>query len=428
MIKEYTLEDGTIFKTITIPKGTILFRGMYFSEGESDMKLFSDLWGYKEKYGEDRKISPNMNVFFYPAPYVSQCADMFNVHILYVTQYDLELLLMISPSEHYRGLRKNILSPIRSIMMSCDDIAKIDKCGIDMKNADPCFTEYFIKTYSHILGYIAIAKTDSSKFHMMYKNMFRKGQYTQLEHILSCISQNSEGQLGIPEIVLHPLHLRTNECEIIREHLATSEYAVDYFQKIRARFNYFPLLYCTRSGVYSFSDLAKYDILQSIKETESSEYINDPVFFKILEKLLLELLSPEGKLISNRKYTLTIDTRTGFYRIPSYQISHKRKTYRNKNGRLRLVNIERHDEYTVPISYSAKDKMRVIKYIGTQDAFFLEYLQKSLNRNGLALRNSYVLSKGNKGHYINKFHIDSFVNKSATGGFLRKTRRHVNRV
>jgi hypothetical protein len=46
MIKTYTLKNGTIFETVTIPKGTVLFRGLILEENMPDNRLFADMIGY----------------------------------------------------------------------------------------------------------------------------------------------------------------------------------------------------------------------------------------------------------------------------------------------------------------------------------------------------------------------------------------------
>ena len=65
MFKTYTYKSIT-FQTITIPKGTVLFRGLRFDNETQYDSLFHDMIGYKKD--NSYTISPSMNVFFYPVP------------------------------------------------------------------------------------------------------------------------------------------------------------------------------------------------------------------------------------------------------------------------------------------------------------------------------------------------------------------------
>ena len=80
MIRNYTLEDDSEFKTLTIPKGTLLFHGMQL-ESNKPVNIFSHLIGKHSKEKGGYYISPTTNIFFYPVPYVSASVDYFNVYI-----------------------------------------------------------------------------------------------------------------------------------------------------------------------------------------------------------------------------------------------------------------------------------------------------------------------------------------------------------
>ena len=104
MIKNYSFK-GTPFKTIIIPKGTVLFRGINYDKGSNYMSIFNDLVGLPG--GQYYGIDPNMNVFFYPVPYVSDSVKLYDIHMMYITQYDIELLLLLKPSDITRGHKDN---------------------------------------------------------------------------------------------------------------------------------------------------------------------------------------------------------------------------------------------------------------------------------------------------------------------------------
>ena len=249
MIKTYSIK-GTEFKTITIPKGTILFRGIHNDPAKGHDSLFAELIGYrKEKY---HTIAPTLNTFFYPVPYVSDSVQIYPIHIMYVTQYDIELLLLLNPSTISRADKDN---PIyKHIFRTCSDISEKDKCNHFMPDYDPCFTELFMQRYPQIDGYIGIAEQDASYFSKKYKAMLEKNKPKVL-HIIPSLLSDSRDIIGIPEIVIHPLRFRHDTCFIIRERLQQSSEIIKYSTKFRAQYNYFPLLYFTNNGIYTLQDI-----------------------------------------------------------------------------------------------------------------------------------------------------------------------------
>jgi len=72
--EEYTTDQGrknsVQLPIVTLPVGTILFRGVTLSEKEDVRYFYRDYIG--DPYGKDQVcLSPTHNVFFYPSPYVS---------------------------------------------------------------------------------------------------------------------------------------------------------------------------------------------------------------------------------------------------------------------------------------------------------------------------------------------------------------------
>ena len=194
MIKKYKFK-GTSFQTLTIPKGTVLFRGLNYDKESNYMSIFNDLVGYiQDKY---YAIDPNMNVFFYPAPYVSDSVKIYDIHIMYITQYDIELLLLVNPSNISRSDKNNDI--YKDIITTCANISKYNKCGQEMSQVDPCFTEDMLKQYPQIDGYIAIAEQDAELFSKKYKDMLIKyNNADKIKQILPSIISNSRGNISVP--------------------------------------------------------------------------------------------------------------------------------------------------------------------------------------------------------------------------------------
>lgn len=264
MIKTYKINDTT-FQTITLPKGTVLFRGLHIGNDNSYKKIFTDLIGYPDdKY---YCISSSMNVFFYPVPYVSDTVNIYNVHVIYLTQYDIELLLLIKPStiSRYDKINDNY----NNIMKVCSNISEKNTCGVQMSDNDPCLTNTILKRYPHIRGYIAIADQDASIFTAKYHHMIRKDDITKVKHIIPSIVSNNRKIIGIPEIVMNPLHLSYSSYNSdkypIKARFDGLDSIVKYCIMNRSQYNYFPLLYFTNNNIYQFHDLVNTDIIQKIK-------------------------------------------------------------------------------------------------------------------------------------------------------------------
>lgn len=73
MIKTYTLENNATFQTITIPKGTVLFRGIDFTKHNRDEYV-------KDYVNKGACIPPTKLVYFYPAPYAGIAVQPYNIY------------------------------------------------------------------------------------------------------------------------------------------------------------------------------------------------------------------------------------------------------------------------------------------------------------------------------------------------------------
>lgn len=401
MLKEY--EN---FTTLTIPKGTVLFRGLHIEETDNYRKMFSDLLGY---YTEGVfKTPPTQNVFFYPAPYVSQCVDNFNIHCMYVTNYDLELFLMIRPSDIHRGDRYN---ETNRYFQTCESISNKDKCGFEMKGSDACFTQEFLEKYPHINGYISIANTDAGKFLIQTRKMLQNKRANSLIQMLPCISQNSREAIGIPEIVLYPFHFRHNDCHIIRDNLYNKTKIIEYCIKNRAMFSYFPLFYITSYGVYSFHRLEhNIDIDYDI----NSAYINRKLF-RVMKGLMRKLLGNTGY----RSIQFSVDSRSGFYVM---KFSDDLDEY--TKGKLHVQDFTNDIKTIIPFEYPKSKKMELMTSIGLGNFWEeLDTLEKGINKEGMSFKREYILEKGNK--FRERFKVDKMIDRLDLGkkNFTRKNKR-----
>lgn len=412
MIKDYTLDDGTTFQTVTIPKGTVLFRGLDYTANDSYYKLFYDLIGVPSPGGYC--VAPKSNIFFYPAPYISQMIGPFNIHIVYTTNYDLELLLLIRPSQYHRGDRKDDSSPIQQLIKTCTVFGKYDECGTQLSPDDPCFTDLVLQQYPHILGYIAIANTDKDKLYILMRDFVKHDRAGKLVHILPSITSNARDSISVPEIVLHPHHLRmtTPDYHNVRDRNYTNsaELINNFILRYKNRFNYFPLFYVTGKNIYTLTDLKNSKYLNQIRETlvnSDTYFINKPLFQR-LNTLMTKLLSPEGYKRDGYRYQITVDLTTDFYvaklqSIKSTQTSGQNSaaTRRNGNkkffGKLNITDVMEDTKDKIPFSYTLDQKKALMKTLyNSSFQGSVEDFERSMNWNGLSLEKRYLFNKGKK--------------------------------
>jgi hypothetical protein len=378
---KYTTSTGETFDTITIPKGTLLFRGIdVYTDKPHPEFFFTDLFGSQDKDGY-YCVDPHENKFFYPAPFVSDSVNRYAIHVVFHTNYDLEVVILVNPS-------KNSRSQHGAYVQRCSELSNYDMCGKERKNYDPCLSPSLLHEFPHIQGFIAIAEKDT--------RILQKGQFPSfLSYVPGAINMihpfvvsNSRGIQGIPEIVLFPYHARPAtilEKSVIHPHSVPDPFA--YAIQHRAKLNYFPLVYITEKGFYSFKDLLNPKKRMELAESER-ENIN---FDSPLTTNMMELLNAgleNGLYINNVPYSITIDLRTGFYVLDIPEM-------RRVNDTIRKISIVSPDASTtkvVPFHYPAhlKKKIHASLTKTTEEA-----LEGNLNRIYSSYSKYYVFEKGN---------------------------------
>lgn len=413
-IKTYTLENNTKFQTITIPKGTVLFKGIDITEHNRDAYI-------KDFVNKGGCIPPTKLVYFYPAPYTGIAVQPYNLYILYTTNYDLELLLLVKPSMHYKMNASNKNESISDIMKICSEIATKDKCEDYMLEDDPCFTESFMKTFPHILGFIGIDANDVGLFKPHYNTLMKHGIKNKIKQIIPTIVENSRGFTGVPEIAIHPLHLRHNFAMKFKYEMNTADTKINSVIKYRARYNYTPLLYITCDAIYTLNDLRNYKNIEDIYTSEHSDYIVHNKLFEKLNKLMKKLLY-RGYIVNGTQYRLYIDKYTGFYKIKSNGINlSKNNTIKNINKTM-IVNEPGEDDDIAILSHSVKTYVPPEILSGE----LLMSKENNLNRELQSLERSVLF---NKGSYVKKYKINEvFERPDLETKRSRKTRKIIRRT
>lgn len=256
--------EGKDVYVTTLPKGTLLFRGV------NDLsKIHEDIFGVLQ--GEKYCLPPNYNVFFYPFPFADSAVGEYSHLLVYVVMNDIHLATFISPSPMVRGDRYQTKgNPI----VSCANIPQNEHgCNLAGRDYDPCFAPAFRKTHAGVSGMIAIANMDRRNFMKIVTD------YTVDTPLRNHLNKylttyvDATGNPGIPEIILYPFVGRPGE-----------DIRHSKKQKIKEWYK-------------TFADIASYRVWCTMERTDDG----------ILD--FLETVTTEGL----HKSVVKLDKRTGFY-------------------------------------------------------------------------------------------------------------------
>jgi len=176
------------YYTTIIPKGTLLFRGVF-----SIVDLTGDFAGMLS-VNSTYCLYPNYNVFFYPYPFVAEIVKQYPYICIFVLTQDVKLINLISPSPYVRSDRYEK----RGGIISCDMIEPV--CIDKGRSYDSCINFDVVKDKS-IVGMLGIPQTDAKSL----KRLIFKGSNTsQYYNKYFKLYKDSHNTIGIPEIVLYP--------------------------------------------------------------------------------------------------------------------------------------------------------------------------------------------------------------------------------
>ena len=270
MMETRMFKDQEVYTTV-LPKGTLLFRGVFSSR---DRK--TDLYGLRDPYDRGKyTLSEQYEVFFYPFPFIDQTVDSgYDVVITYVLTHDVRIACLISPTPHIRADKSE--SGRNRALTTCDQVV------MDGRAYDPCFQTEFVRENPDVLGMIAIANADRDRLHYWFKT---KGVVEFVSQYASLYEDNSKnGKIGgIPEIILYPLNGRRHN---VRLDVPSSPIEELKFRGDNCIYSEYHVMFGKSSSV------------------DFTKYIND-------------LLSEGGYNTGTRVLRAQIDKTTGFYVDPS---------------------------------------------------------------------------------------------------------------
>lgn len=422
MLTNYTINNKK-YTTITIPSGTVLFRGILIDDIHTSINIFKDLIGYHD--ASYSGISFTDTTYFYPVPYISDAVKLYDFHVMYITQYDIELLLLIKPSTVSRDnvLQFNVQD---DIITDCTRISNKDVCDHSMSD-DPCFTTLVLEHIPQIAGFIAIEKEDNALIRRKYVNFIDKYHNKhKARHIIPAIHSNSNHNIGIPEIAIHPLHFRQSDCFVVPKEIDNPASIVKYCIDKRARYNFFPLLYFTHHGVFTFNEMGNENIIRNII-TATSQYKTTrfhkntitqlPPIYKDIDVILSRMLDG-GYRVNGVTYHILVDTRTGFYKLYHGAIQTNRKNNRKNNRNTKRHNKQLHTfdwndprQRTNVLLISPKNNKEVDEYIHKY-ATFLDSFIDILTDHGYSIKRELRSTNNNIDNIIERYHIRKVLDRS----------------
>jgi hypothetical protein len=271
------------YYTITIPKGTLLFRS---TNSVSD--LAKDFAGLPQP-GNSYCLFPNFNVFFYPYPFVSESVKKYDYTCVFVLKHDVKLINLIQPSPY---TRKDRLEGKGGIV-SCDKV-DFKGCTTYGKVYDPCINFEKVKD-KDIVGMIAIAHEDAKTLKKLLTDMSNNNnnnnnnnnKMTKRAHrdiyynTYYKLYKDARHLIGVPEIILYPRReiIHENYTETIEEF---SDWVID--------------------NVDSFN----YSLFHMVKGSDE------------LQILMESLMSEEGFDLFDENYKVAINKETGFFQLLNF--------------------------------------------------------------------------------------------------------------
>lgn len=204
----------------TLPKGTLLFRGV------DDIEKFKeDILGIR-KASTSFCLPPHYSVYFYPFPFADETVSSYKSVIIYTLIQDIKVACFINPCPMSRADRNIRDMPITS----CDNIHSPQYgCDLTGRRYDPCFNHKFLTQNPDIVGMIGIAGQDRAAF--VEKIKTDKTFQSYANKYFSTYTDSHSLYPGIPEIILYPRVARNLDSVDTILETDTMQGFVDWFRE-----------------------------------------------------------------------------------------------------------------------------------------------------------------------------------------------------
>ena len=332
-IKDY--ESDTKVNLVTLPAGTVLFRGIRLPT-ENPLSFYSDFLGVPSVMGGSPTmcLKPTHNVFFYAHPLV--CFGAHNVGPLFdavqvvVLVKDVNVICMIRPSPMVRGEGKRYSgdSPIQRCSNFKESCVELTEDAVKQLSYDNCLSPAYQRR-SGTRGWMAIANLDSIEPKLEDEQVdlkptmgpYLKGLERRQPGVGSLLAasvyvdatkteKGAVPRAGFPEIVLYPYSTAPEDTSL-HQMCSSDMQAMALIAKQAKRDNllYLPLATITAkgtvdmiSGHFSF-DRIRTGGNQRAVEDNITRYLNNVMRYGL-------------RLPFYGAGAMSFDMRTGFYVMP----------------------------------------------------------------------------------------------------------------
>jgi len=366
-------EESVDLPLVTLPAGTVLFRGMRLPNSEEatvDYRVFyRDFLGDPE--GPNVCLPPTHNTFFYPFPHIAfgtaDVGDKFDLIQVFVLVHPTTVVCSIKPSQWVRGVAKRYQG--NAPYQRCSTVPAVtchtlSEKELDAASYDNCLhPDYQVK--SGVRGWMAIAERDSLSKKDYATGAALNPMATYVKGLdarkpgigteLAAWSYiDSRNVVGFPEIALYPYNKHPGN-RVNKRRCNSHEAAMKIMQQEAEadNLNYLPIATITKdatidmvNGLFSYERLGVSANSFSIPATQQQPAIETRV------QEYIDALQTKGiKLPMYGNGVMSFDTRTGFYVLP--QIIPRRFMVK-ENIPYRYL--------TLPLT-TAEDKKKVMDYI-----------------------------------------------------------------
>jgi hypothetical protein len=424
-----TLSNGKSFSVVTIPKGTVLFHGFQgnYNGRANETKIMTELFGDLDESGL-YCASNHTQKFFYPAPFMGDVVYKFQIYGVYILNYDVNVISFVLPDKSLHSEHGSL----DSATIRCNHVSEQgndkDECGMEYKSQDHCLTEILLKEHPDIHGYIAIHNTDGALYKSAFYSQLKNAYPNYTSMTTPMVVSDSKGLVAIPEIVLHPYHVRVGYPRRIGERIM--EDPIWYTLKHISLLNYVPIMYFNESRTFSFIDLIdkkKRNELLSIERDLSDKAITPLI--QRLKAFIDQALTPAGVKIHDMILKFSVDLRTGFYVAKHIVLpSPDMEVINIKVFKDPAEGVKDGDYDVVPFSYPMHMKkiLHGLLSSGQKHPVDERRLSNELARIKASYNRKYVFDKGKAYRsfdFEHTFSFDKFKNKTRKQTYPRNYRR-----
>ena len=398
------LTDSVDLPLLTLPAGTVLFRGMRLQGATQDSRTF-----YRDYLGDPEGqravcLNPTHNTFFYPFPHIAfgtaDVGSKFDLVQMVVLVHPVTVVCSLSPSTWVRGTAKAYSGSAPYQRCSTVPAVKCHALSADELEAssyDNCLNpEYQAK--SGVRGWMALAERDSltKRASMAGAALGSMGTYIKSldarnpgvgVQLAAWSYTDSNRNAGFPEIALYPYKVHKGN-SVIKRMCPNDDAAMRLMQKEAAddNLNYLPIAAFTKDvTVDMVNGLFTYDRVFS-PSSPSSEGQGQGSIERRVQEFMDELQTKGVSLPLYGNGKLSFDGRTGFYILPQV-IS--RKLFLTTPQKEKLP----YKYLTLPLS-TEEERKRVMNYILIFRTFAPDkFLEKFGLDKGIGVRRAMIFNR-----------------------------------